>query len=563
MSDNVPPPYIPSKKDVMIRKNRKNLLAIMNRKKMQLKNNSNDDIIKIGKSRVKTMINMRLTETPVKSKAIPSFSYVYASRFNNSSIQWQPAGNPIVLEPVIQPVLEPVVQPIRPRIVLINFEDDTMKPIIELEYKQMKILEEWYKTSGVPIDVESTDQIIPSEVPHEKLKRILYHDLNYSMKDEFVNSYLPLIFNQIISSDKIKKYEQMFSIIPENVNEQGGDIDGSEKITSNVYQPIHKINFGGDLRGDPVSARVMNVKSTNPIEVQPYGISSEKMFQSTDRVYVPSEKTSKYNSLHGIILPKNIAPCDKFYCDDGKEKNGFMVVKYIFETQETILDNIEVTEYNFDYNVLNPGFGTNAMLISDECSYLLADCSSIPKNKITMKKVDRKDVFTYSIMYNLKYNKSFVLKNPTDEEMELIKNIDNYGFVNLTNIQTNNSEIIELVKSNFSLCEFNSISEFNLKLNAFSENIEYISKHVNVTNNYANEEGKVKSFIKYNFSIDNNIDNRMKSSVLYDKIINSKIIAKEDISSFKIRLAKYLQDIGLEKKRYSDGIYYYGIKSKF
>ena len=36
-----------------------------------------------------------------------------------------------------------------------------------------------------------------------------------------------------------------------------------------------------------------------------------------------------------------------------------------------------------------------------------------------------------------------------------------------------------------------------------------------------------------------------------------------NIIAFRNRLAKYLLDIGLQKKRFGDGFYYYGLKGKF
>ena len=332
--------------------------------------------------------------------------------------------------------------------------------------------------------------------------------------------------------------------------------------------------FGGTLFYS--SSAIPPTKTKDPLKkVEPKDfllLKPEPMPEISNSI-LKKNKSSKYNSLYGIIIPKNLISRNSSENSnmmrssipnrDEMNDNNLEIVKYIFETQETILDNIEITPYNCDYNVLNPSFGSNAFQFSDDSSYELIELSCVFNHTSRLKQTDRKDVHTYSIMYNLKYNKSFVLKNPTEEEFALIKNIENYGFVNLANMQTNNDEISELINTNFGLCDFNSISELNLKLNAFSENVEYISKHVNVANNHANEETKVKTFILNNFTINNNIENRMKSSVLYDKIIYSKIVNKQDIASFKIRLAKYLQDMGLEKKRYSDGIYYYGIKSKF
>jgi hypothetical protein len=56
----------------------------------------------------------------------------------------------------------------------------------------------------------------------------------------------------------------------------------------------------------------------------------------------------------------------------------------------------------------------------------------------------------------------------------------------------------------------------------------------------------------------------MKASALYDIILTSKsvLIDQSKLGGFKNRLSKYLKDLGLEKKRFNDGYYYYGIKVK-
>jgi arginine repressor len=56
----------------------------------------------------------------------------------------------------------------------------------------------------------------------------------------------------------------------------------------------------------------------------------------------------------------------------------------------------------------------------------------------------------------------------------------------------------------------------------------------------------------------------MRASSLYDIIINSNFVKIDSnkISGFRTRLSKYLKDLGLRKKRYNDGFYYYGIIEK-
>jgi hypothetical protein len=79
------------------------------------------------------------------------------------------------------------------------------------------------------------------------------------------------------------------------------------------------------------------------------------------------------------------------------------------------------------------------------------------------------------------------------------------------------------------------------------------------------EEKSVKAFLNNNFNFSDDVNKKMKASALYNLITNSDVckVDKNKISGFKTRLSKYLQDLGLKKKRYNDGFYYYGIVNKY
>lgn len=72
----------------------------------------------------------------------------------------------------------------------------------------------------------------------------------------------------------------------------------------------------------------------------------------------------------------------------------------------------------------------------------------------------------------------------------------------------------------------------------------------------------IKSLIEKYFVLDNDIDKRVKFSTLWS-IITSEITIDENISAYmKRQLPNILIEFGLNKKRYSDGIYWYGLKRK-
>ena len=148
--------------------------------------------------------------------------------------------------------------------------------------------------------------------------------------------------------------------------------------------------------------------------------------------------------------------------------------------------------------------------------------------------------------------------------LHIIKNHSEFGFIKLFGIKTNNKDIINFIHREFNKVNFNDIDEVNKKLIVTSQYIDFSNKHNDSNNIASSEENQVKKFLHNNYTIDDDINHKMKASTLYDIIINSNVIKidNDKISGFRTRLSKYLKDIGLQKKRYNDGFYYFGIVEK-
>lgn len=79
------------------------------------------------------------------------------------------------------------------------------------------------------------------------------------------------------------------------------------------------------------------------------------------------------------------------------------------------------------------------------------------------------------------------------------------------------------------------------------------------------EKTRVMSYIQRNYEINENTEPefRKKSQEITDELEKEMRIDKADIHSFRIRLSAYLQELGLKKKRFTNGYYYYGMKKKY
>jgi hypothetical protein len=76
------------------------------------------------------------------------------------------------------------------------------------------------------------------------------------------------------------------------------------------------------------------------------------------------------------------------------------------------------------------------------------------------------------------------------------------------------------------------------------------------------EKHRVRYFLDTHYTISSDADKRMKANDLYKEVINHLCIPYEESSAFKKRLAGYLIEFNLQKKRFSDAYYYYGINKK-
>ena len=102
---------------------------------------------------------------------------------------------------------------------------------------------------------------------------------------------------------------------------------------------------------------------------------------------------------------------------------------------------------------------------------------------------------------------------------------------------------------------FENLEDIQKKLGAFKDLF-------NINDTHNKEKTMVKQYFEWNYTITNEVDKRMKANDLYKEVINHMCIPYDDAASFKKRLAGYLIELDLKKKRYSDAYYFYGIEKK-
>ncbi len=398
-------------------------------------------------------------------------------------------------------------------IILLNFEDDTIVPVIDIEEKYIKIINKWYEDCGLILDIEKTKVSIPENIIVKDLSKILFNEININYKDEYLDKYLPLIIQNIISNRIIKDYEikyftnkpflnqyelstsatnltyEMFEIkVPQNLLEHNSIIK-KEKKNQNIDAYNNNIYIGPTRTANNITVVPDNYEK---VEIEPY-----------NKVYE-----------HTKLLQNDNDPNRTFFC------------------------------YNTDYDILKPKFGNNCYFTDN----FIFQTKNIDTNNIV------ESVF---VIYNYKFLQTLCIINPNSLILDILKNNAEFRFIKLFNVTTNNTDILKFVKNEFDKKQFYDVDEVNQKLNITSQYIDFFNKH-----NDSCEEIIVKKIINSLLTVDNN-NNKIKSSILHDVIKSKAMTVNNYNNGFKNRIPKYLKDLGLEKKLEKDGYYYYGIRYKF
>lgn len=162
----------------------------------------------------------------------------------------------------------------------------------------------------------------------------------------------------------------------------------------------------------------------------------------------------------------------------------------------------------------------------------------------------------YYVLFNNIYNLSLVV-NDINLKCSINNLVENFpDFVNAVQIPAGmNSDAISSFYGVFHKKSFDNVEDIQKKLQAFKDlfNINDLSNK---------EKERVKQYFKWNYNITNEVDKRMKANDLYKELINHMCIPYDDAAAFKKRLAGYLIELNLQKKRFSDAYYFYGIEKK-
>jgi hypothetical protein len=173
-------------------------------------------------------------------------------------------------------------------------------------------------------------------------------------------------------------------------------------------------------------------------------------------------------------------------------------------------------------------------------------------NEVKREFDEQESKHSHYILYNTIYEAVIICK--ADPKIaEVVREFNDFKLIRMYNdmLDTTFKNIDDYFTTNVYCTEEMLIK----KLDAF-ESLYDINRECPLQN----EKKLILYYINTNYVVSDNIDKRIKISTLLNEV--QKELRVND-SNLKYRFATILADIGLKKKRYSDGMYIYGIETKY
>ena len=199
---------------------------------------------------------------------------------------------------------------------------------------------------------------------------------------------------------------------------------------------------------------------------------------------------------------------------------------------EVLIDYQNFIEYNKKINEIHFKYTGKSNI----------DCDIKEKEDVYQNKYNK------ILVYNDNSHISFIIDNPDKNDLQLLENcVCGYKkYIEFENDEIDNNINISLINLFDKKCFDNEKS--------FLGELEMFKKLYKIDDSLKRD---VKTFILTNYNITNIINDKMKATDLFNEIY--KFLKIEEKINIRNKLTNFLLDIGLKKKRYNDGIYYYGL----
>ena len=166
------------------------------------------------------------------------------------------------------------------------------------------------------------------------------------------------------------------------------------------------------------------------------------------------------------------------------------------------------------------------------------------------------------IVYNTLYNICLIIDEHSNVMDKIVKQFPEFKVIDKFNDMTSEDNINFV---NFFHCKmFKSVEDIEKKIESFKNLYDIKNTNLTVNGKEYTEKEEILTIIDKEYEQNTNPADKIKATDIYNTInnciLNNKHYGNE--LAFRKRVSGYLIDLGLTRKRFGDGIYYYGLVKK-
>jgi hypothetical protein len=390
---------------------------------------------------------------------------------------------------------------------LLSFDDDTFCPVLTIQEKYLEEIKSIYDEAFITIDIDVTDYSVARTFNLPNVTNTIFchgieNRLPSKIYDLYRDSYLP-------------KLVEVCDVMGEMANAVGVD----------PKDYLHEVPQTQLLKG-------IVLPSFKSVQLKTYD-------------YHMDPKYKVYSCI--TMSPTEAMEKERVQDENHSKFSSYRTSEVLNNRADTVYSSIkegDIAAYD-EFRDIDPEFAS-------QCVDFTA-CAAPQSHMNTQSML-------YVVVYHPINITTVVLKDPSWERLAALQEHPEYGLVEMFSIFTNEEKIVETLVDSLHCVSHSNLAELNQTLKIVAEFVDKMMTSKEPI--MKGEEALVSEYLSKYYIIDTDINHKMQAAQLFDRIMESGILSIElnKMVSFRNRLSKYLKNMGLQKKRFSDGFYYYGIR---
>lgn len=444
-----------------------------------------------------------------------------------------------------------------------TFEDDTVRIIPKNMEKAQDLLTDWH--NEIEYFVTSETIILPSPANYQNIPgpnavyrkaptltqedyaALTQKEISVSWKETIIQNYLPTKINQLLLTKQVEEFEKSYA---RDMAKNGGGTLVSGKafpFPAESYLLQNQVMKDPSAKVKPFTGQISTSTSSNTRTEYHKDGSSSVINQSHP------ETTFGYTNLV-LETYSNIKPSVTVKVPTSFSATESSKISASSSSGDTCKDFESFAGWSsgkhgpYGFQSCSGGSGSGRWMPWDgRDTYMLLEET---KTEI-------------HVFFHLKSMKTLVhvpdMKNSNDTALKLILETPQCGFVRLFTLKAKEATV-PWVKQSLHNKYHSTIEELNRAIDTLNNTISETEKASKESQKHCQELENIKRYLGRSYEILDDINYKIKASVLCQEIAKQLVYDAAAAQGLNVRLSNYLKDMGLQKKRYNDGYYYYGLK---